>query len=165
MNGLVLNWLIKRLNLSPDLIHSRLFDDQTFYAQFVKDLKCCKHEVIIESPYIASTRMLSLIRTFEILVTKKVKVYVVTRNPEDHDLTMKLQAEQEIRKLETIGVQVILSGEYSHRKLAILDRRFLWEGSLNILSQNCSREIMRRIDSEVQAKECFKFINLGKYIY
>ena len=165
MNALVLNWAIKLLHLSPDLIHSQLYDDMTFYQRFLKDLKGCKKEVIIESPYIASIRMLSLIRTFEILVAKKVKTHVITRNPEDHDPTMKLQAETEIRKLETIGVQVILSSEYSHRKFAILDRRILWEGSLNILSQNCSREIMRRIESESQAKECFEFTRLGKFIY
>lgn len=165
MNDLVRKYTIKLLKLSPDLIHSQLFDDETFYPQFLKDLKRSKKEVIIESPYITSIRMLSFIRIFEALVAKKVKIYVITRNPKDHDLTMKLQAEQEIRKLETIGVQIILSGEYSHRKLAILDRRFLWEGSLNILSQNCSREIMRRIESETHAEECFRFINLGKFIY
>lgn len=146
MNDLVRTCAVKLLNLSPDLIHSQLYDDETFYPQFLKDLRQSKKEVIIESPYIASMRMLSLIRTFETLVAKKVKIYVFTRNPEDHDLTMKVQSEEEIRRLETIGVQIILSGEYSHRKLAILDRKILWEGSLNILSKNCSREIVRRID-------------------
>ena len=165
MNKLIISCAQKWLRLSPDLIHSKLYDETTFYSQFLKDLKGCKKEIIIESPYITTTRMFSFIRSFENLIGKKVKIYVITRNPDDHDLTMKVQAEQEIKKLETIGVQVILSAEYSHRKLAILDRKILYEGSLNILSQTCSREIMRRIDSEAQARECFQFINLGKYIY
>ena len=153
------------LHLSPDLIRSQLFDEITFYPQFIKDLKSCRKEVIIESPYITSLRTGMLIKYFENLVNKKVKVYVMTRDPNDHDVTMKEQAETEIRRFETIGIQVLVTSNFSHRKLAILDRTILYEGSLNILSQSCSREIMRRIDSEAQAKECFRFVNLGKFIY
>ncbi|NTU46342.1 hypothetical protein HGA88_01830 [Candidatus Roizmanbacteria bacterium] len=165
MNDFIISHLKSTLHLSPDLVNSQLYDDSTFYAQFLKDVKNCHKEVIIESPFIASYRMASFISVFERLVHKKVKVYVFTRNPEDHDITLRVQAEQEIRRLQTLGVQVILSNDYSHRKLAILDRKILWEGSLNILSQNISREIMRRIGSEVEAKRCFEFINLGKFIY
>ena len=78
---------------------------------------------------------------------------------------MRLQAEGTIRKLESMGIQVIISTDNSHRKLAILDQNILWEGSLNILSQTNSREYMRRIQSKIHTQECFKFINLGKYIY
>ncbi len=158
-------YLQKLLHLSPDLIHSRLYDDLTFYPKFKEDLRHCKKEVIIESPFISSQRICTLIRPLETLVARKVKVYVITRDPDEHDLNMKRQAEEAIRRFETIGVQVLVSSDYSHRKLAILDRKILWEGSLNILSQTYSREIMRRIDSEDQAQECFRFVNLGKYIY
>jgi len=78
---------------------------------------------------------------------------------------MRQQAEEAIRRFEKMGIQVIIGSEYSHRKLAIIDLKILWEGSLNILSQTYSQEIMRRIKSEIQAKECFKFIKLEKYIY
>lgn len=165
MNKLLRLCLQKALNLSPDLVRSRLYDDSTFYHQFMTDLKHCKHEVIIESPYIASQRMYSFTRLFESLVARKVKVYVITRDPYEHDLAMKQQAEAEIRKFEAIGVQVLITTDYDHRKLAILDRKILWEGSLNILSQCYSREIMRRIESEDHATEMFQFIKLGKYIY
>ena len=128
-------------------------------------MKHCKREVIIESPYITSQRMYRLSSVLQSLVTRKVKVYILTRDPDDHDISLKQQAECEIRRFETMGIQVLVSSEHSHRKLAIIDRKVLWEGSLNILSQTYSREIMRRIESETHAKECFKFIHLGKYIY
>ena len=64
-----------------------------------------------------------------------------------------------------MGVHVIITSGNHHRKLAILDRKVLWEGSLNILSQSYSREVMRRIVSTDQAEEMFRFIKLGKYIY
>ena len=165
MNNLVLSGVKKLFHLSPDLVDSQLFDETTFYKQFVADLKHSRKEVIIESPYITSQRMFHLTATFAELVRRRIKVYVITRDPDDHDLSLKRQAECEIRQFETMGIQVLISNEYSHRKLAIIDRKVLWEGSLNILSQTHSREIMRRIDSETQAKDCFQFINLGKYIY
>ena len=34
-----------------------------------------------------------------------------------------------------------------HRKVVVIDREILYEGSLNILSQNNSIEMMRRIES------------------
>ncbi len=165
MNEFILFLAQKALNLSSDLVHSKLYDDNTFYHQFINDLKHSKKEVIIESPFICSQRMCSLIGIFESLVERKVKVYVITRDPDEHDLSMKQQAEDGIRQLEMLGVQVIVATNYDHRKLAIVDRKVLWEGSLNILSQSYSREIMRRIVSENQAKEMFRFMRLGKYIY
>jgi len=63
-----------------------------------------------------------------------------------------------------MGVQTFLCSGNHHRKLAIIDRKILWEGSLNILSQNNSREIMRRIEGEAFATELFEFLNLGEYI-
>jgi len=165
MNNIIPYYLEKLLGLSPDLVHSRLYDDNTFYPKFTNDLQHCKKEVIIESPFISSNRICSLISPLEALVARKIKVYVITRDPTEHDLSMRQQAEEAIRKFEKMGIQVIIGSEYSHRKLAIIDRKILWEGSLNILSQTYSQEIMRRIKSEIQAKECFKFIKLEKYIY
>ena len=149
----------------PELIHSKLFNENTFYKQFIHDLNNCRSEVIIESPYISSQRMYSLAPTIRKLVNRKIKVYIITRHPDDHGLNMKKQAETEIRNFEMIGVQVIINTDYNHRKLAIIDRKILWEGSLNILSQTYSREFMRRIKSTQLANDCFKFIKLGKYIY
>ncbi|MDE2026629.1 MAG: hypothetical protein KGJ07_09155, partial [Patescibacteria group bacterium] len=66
---------------------------------------------------------------------------------------------------EEVGIQVLLCRGNHHRKLAILDRKILWEGSLNILSQANSREIMRRIDSEMITKQMFSFIQYSKFIF
>ena len=53
--------LLQRFNvISPDLTHSKLFDEDTFYKQFIADLKNCKNEVIIENPYITTQRMCTL---------------------------------------------------------------------------------------------------------
>jgi phosphatidylserine/phosphatidylglycerophosphate/cardiolipin synthase-like enzyme len=143
---------------------SRLFDEKSFYQTFLKDLEDCKEEVIIESPYITSKRADMLIPVFNALLSKEVRIYVMTRDPQEHEESMEEQSEETISLFERMGVQVLLCIGNHHRKLAILDRKILWEGSLNILSQGHSREIMRRIESEELALEMFDFLKLQKFI-
>lgn len=146
------------------LFSSQLHDETTFYTAFLKDLENCDQEAIIESPYITSERMNTLKPTFRRLVDQGVKVYIITRDPREHDLSLEIQAENEIQWCEFVGVQVLLCKGNHHRKLAFLDKKILWEGSLNILSQSKSREIMRRIQSEDVTKETFRFLKFNKVI-
>lgn len=141
-----------------------LYDEKSFYSAFLSDLKACSHEVFIESPYITTKRAEMLTPLFEALLLKNVRIYVMTRDPKEHDENMEYQSEEAIRTFEVMGVQVLLCIGNHHRKLAILDRKILWEGSLNILSQNKSREIMRRIDSEKLAIQMFDFLKLGRFL-
>ncbi len=143
---------------------SSLFDEKTFYQTFLHDVDHCQSEVIIESPFITSERMGTFDRIFQKLLQRNVKIYIFTRNPKEHDEFMELQSEEAIKWCETIGIQVLLCLGNHHRKLAILDRRILYEGSLNILSQSHSREIMRRIDDERISKEMFDFLKLDKFL-
>lgn len=156
------NTLRIKTNPSADVAGSILYDEKSFYNRFTHDLLEAKEEVIIESPYITSRRMRILRPIFKQLINRGVKVYIMTRDPKEHDLPQEYQSEAEIRNFENIGVQTLLCLGNHHRKLAILDRKVLWEGSLNILSQACSREIMRRIDSRKLSEEMFRFLNYNK---
>ena len=153
-----------RQSFENDLVSSSLFDETTFYQKFINDLKRCEKEVIIESPYITNSRAQLLRPIFQNLVDRGIKVYIITRHPQEHEEGLMVQAEGEIAEFEIMGVQVLLCSGNHHRKLAILDRKILWEGSLNILSQTRSREIMRRIEGEKLAKEMFNFLKLGRFI-
>ena len=140
MNALLFSLFKRVFRLSSDLVPSQLYNENTFYPRFLTDLKQAKKEVIVESPFISSRRMSSLTSIFQKLVDRKIKVYVFTRDPQDQKTSMRLAAETAIRQLESMGVQVVISTDNSHRKIAIIDQHVLWEGSLNILSQNNSRE-------------------------
>lgn len=142
----------RRSQPSTELLFSKLFDETTFYKAFINDLKNCQEEVIIESPYITCQRMNLLEPVFQKLVKRGVKVYVITRNPREHSESLSRQTELEITIFEEMGVQVLLCAGNHHRKIAILDKKILREGSLNILSQAHSREIMRRIEGEKKGK-------------
>ena len=152
------------MSLSQALFSSGLFDETTFYTQFRHDLLHSTNEVVIESPFITSERAKTLYPTFEKLINRGVRVYVVTRNPKEHSEMMEDQSEVEIQRFEALGVQVLLCTGNHHRKLAILDRRVLWDGSLNILSQTNSREIMRRINSKEIATQMFSFLKFENFL-
>ena len=119
--------------------NSRLFDQTDFYSKFTQDLKDCKYEVIVESPFITSSRIKSLYPTFKRLLAQNVHIHIITRDPIDHeDEFMRNQSTNEILYCDEIGINIVLLHGNHHRKTAILDRNILWEGSLNILSFNHS---------------------------
>ena len=144
---------------------SKLFDQTDFYSQFIQDLNGCKNEVVIESPFITSTRMNLLYPTFKKLLARNVHIHIITRDPIDHDDEfMRNQSTNEILSCNEMGINIVLLQGNHHRKIAILDRSILWEGSLNILSYSNSQEIMRRIESKETATQMFDFLKLQKLL-
>jgi hypothetical protein len=149
---------------AADLLSSNLLNEDTFYKAFEKDLKRCKSEVIIESPFVTNRRVSQLFGVLERLKERKVRIAINTRDPEEHDSDyMREEAREALSTLQHIGVQVMFT-EGHHRKLAIIDRQIIYEGSLNVLSQNNSCEIMRRIESVGLAWELTRFVKIDKLL-
>jgi len=83
----------------------------------------------VEAKLLSKVRILQLKRAeiltpvFNELLAKGVKIYVMTRDPKEHNENMEYQSEDAIRTFEVMGVQVFLCIGNHHRKLAILDRK------------------------------------------
>ncbi len=154
-----------RRNQSPlDLLTSKLFNEETFYPVFTKDLNKCSHEVIIESPFVTNRRLSQLLPTLQRLKDRKVRVIINTRDPIEHDDEYhRGAAHTAIAALQRIGVQVLYTAGH-HRKIVILDRQILYEGSLNVLSQNDSCEVMRRVESSQLAWQMARFVGIDKFL-
>lgn len=148
---------------SPGIIYSQLYNDQTFYRVLVRDIALSKKEVIIESPFITTGRVDMLLPVIHKALLRGVSILVNTRQPQEHDAYMRRGAETGISTLLDLGVKLLFTGGH-HRKLVIIDRSILWEGSLNALSQNTSCEVMRRIESETLAKQMIGFTGLRKFV-
>lgn len=156
--------LLNRSVPPTDLLESKLYDQDTFYPVFLKDLTKCHREVIIETLYITTRRLNTLLPTLEKLKARKVRIAVNTRDPRTHDEGYwQADAHEAISQLQYMGVQVLYTGNH-HRKVAILDRRVLYEGSLNILSQSNSSEIMRRIESTPLAWQMVRFTGIDRLL-
>lgn len=146
-----------------NMFSSRLFDQNSFYQAFIDDLKKAKNEVIIESPFITAKRMAIVLPLLRKLTKRGVRIVVNTKPLDEHEFEYHMQANQAIDDLQEIGVIVLFTNGH-HRKLAIIDKSITWEGSLNILSQNDSCEVMRRMYSEQLANQMISFLHLEKFI-
>ena len=142
------------------LAKTALYNEVSFYTAFTKDIKYASSSVIIESPYLTERRALQFAKILRKLSCKGVKVRVNTRNPRHHDKLLEIQAWRSIRILRDNSVKVYFFSDMRHRKLAIIDQTILWEGSLNILSQAVSKEVMRRTVSEQQARQMASFTKI-----
>jgi phosphatidylserine/phosphatidylglycerophosphate/cardiolipin synthase-like enzyme len=144
------------------LTPSELYDQTTFYKAFLRDLRKAKTRVIIESPFITEKRMKLLFPNLITLRRKGVRIIVNTKPLEEHSLSYQSQAMWAIGIMQDLDIEVLRTVGH-HRKLAIIDNDILWEGSLNILSQNDSCEVMRRIKSDAAVREMIRFTNIKKW--
>ena len=145
-----------------ELLSSRLYDNTSFYKAFKKDLKHAQFNVIIESPFITTRRIEELMPLLRKLRQRGVRVTVNTRDPKEHDVEYEHQARLAIHEMQELGVAVLYTVRH-HRKLAIIDGEILYEGSLNILSQIDSCEIMRRTVSEQLAWQMIESTGLARF--
>ena len=145
------------------LLSSELFDQDSFYPAFFADVKGTTRTIIVESPFIGQRRVRALYPVIESAAQRAVRVIINTGDPAEHDAVMERHALEAIRVLQALGITVLYTSNH-HRKLAIIDDHILYEGSLNILSQSDSCEIMRRIDSETLVKEILDYLKIGNYL-
>ena len=139
--------MFKRLfsnSLDTTALHtSRLFDNETFYKAFIGDLRRANQNIYIESPFITRKRMGMLLTILRQARQRGIQITVNTRPPSEHDGKYIDQAYESVQDMQSIGIKVLYTIKH-HRKIAIIDDEILWEGSLNILSQSDSCELMRR---------------------
>ena len=154
--------LFRRRSDAQALCASKLFNNETFYEAFIRDLSHSMHRVYIESPFITTRRIKQLMPVLERLSRANIQITVNTRHPNEHEGEYIEQAVDAVRGLQKLGITVMYTGRL-HRKIAIIDG-VLWEGSLNILSYNDSCEVMRRIASSELVDEMLCFTMASQYV-
>ena len=98
---------IHRKPSPTDLLTSRLYNENTFYPTFLRDLKSCRKEVNIERPYMTTARTKCLLPILTKLVRRGVKVTVNTRFPGHHDQLLRIQAwvvAKQLKHIEVLGL-------------------------------------------------------------
>jgi hypothetical protein len=148
--------------IDTGLATSQLYNQDTFYKALDHDLRHAKLLVVIESPFITRKRIAHLLPALQRLQKRGVKIVINTKPFNEHEGDMIGHAIDGVRALQDVGIKVLMTGKH-HRKLAIIDD-VLYEGSLNILSQNDSCEFMRRIQSPVLVEQMLKFTGIRKWL-
>lgn len=139
-----------------------LFNEKTFYRAFVDDLLNAKEEIIIYSPFVTKFRSDFFRQTFAKLKRRNINVFIFTRPLEEHDLLMRSEITCALKEYEELGVCIVYLEGFIHEKAAMIDREILWEGSLNILSQRKSREIMTRTSDKEITTQIMSYLGLDK---
>ena len=94
------------MNIFSSPSGTQMYDEQSFYRAFQKDLYSARKSVIIESPFITLRRIEELLPVITKLRRKGVSVTVNTRNPIEHDEEYEMQALVAIEQLQGLGVKV-----------------------------------------------------------
>ena len=144
---------------APRSFESKLYDEKQFYPAFISDLKQASSSILIESPFICYRRAGALMPEFIRALDRGVTITLNTRYPGEHDSSMKSQAEAILHSFENMGIRIQYTRKL-HRKVAMIDKAVLWEGSLNILSQSDSREVMRRVFSRSHCRAMKQFLSV-----
>jgi KaiC/GvpD/RAD55 family RecA-like ATPase len=140
---------------------SSLHTEKTFWPAFLSDLRTVQSRLMIMSPFISLNRAGKLLEFFRALCSRNVNLRIYTKPPSEQGGSLAEHAEQVIQQLQSIGATVI-QRKGMHQKIALIDDRIAWEGSLNILSHNDTQEQMRRIEGVNAVKEIAWNMELDK---
>lgn len=129
------------------------FNEGTFYPAFATDLARTRKSIVILSPFATGQGTSRWVDALRAAVGRGVRVRVLTRPADEYDGGETGEVVNElVRGVRAIGVNVD-SRARMHEKIAILDGRILWHGSLNILSHRDTHESMLRIESRAACQE------------
>lgn len=144
-----------------ELKHWEIWKEYQFYEQFLKDLVQAEKKVIIFSPFLAQKRVANLVDIFRFLIDKGVALYVITRPPTEKKKDTELV---DLHKyLKEIGVKLIYR-EKLHEKVAFIDDKVCWLGSLNILSHSETSEFMLSIRAKEVITQLYQFFGVDAII-
>lgn len=139
---------------------SSLCNQDNFYPVLTKDMLNAEKEVVIYSPFISRYRADLLTKTFKELIRRNITIFIFTRAVKEHELHAQDEIQVVINEYRKLGIHVFCLNGFIHEKVAIIDQKVLWEGSLNILSQRNSREIMRRFANADLSKQVLKHLDI-----
>ncbi len=92
-------------------------------------------------------------------LARGVRVRILTRPPEEPGGGMTDEMGEIVRGLRDLGVDRG-PARRMHEKIAILDGRILWHGSLNILSHRDTQESMLHIESPSACQQLGRFVSM-----
>ncbi len=128
---------------APEVV--QVFNESNFYQTFLDDVRNAKALVVLQSPFITHKRWTQLSSDFRSCVDRHVCICVFVQDQGDS-----AEFQNCLLHLRNAGVHVNVRHSI-HEKVAVIDERVLWDGSLNVLSHRNTRERMSRIVSREMA--------------
>ena len=147
-----LGFSVRAFPSEPDPKIGTIFNEQSFLSVLSNDMEQATKEILIFSPYLSKGRVSQMKRLFVTSLQQGANVVVFTRSPESFSNASRQKVFDMIADLKNGNVKVIVK-ERIHQKFAIIDRRIVWYGSINLLSYGRSEESMMRFENREIAEE------------
>ncbi len=145
-----------------DSARPSLFNSGGFSAHFMSDLEQSRSEIIIYSSFITPERVSQYLDVFR-RKQGRVRIHCTIRPPSQNGSISIERGETAIRDLEAVGCFTTRRPNM-HEKVAIIDKRVVWCGSLNPLSHtDKTSEIMMRYDDPNLASDVKKFLDANSH--
>nr|WP_320010803.1 DEAD/DEAH box helicase family protein [uncultured Desulfobulbus sp.] len=152
-----MGYKIKRENLSSAPAEI-IFDQNSFLPVFLHDLVSGMKEILIVSPFLRTRRTAQMIENLRPAAAKRVVVRVITKLPSEFSPGDQVPFKKALALFEGTGITVEHRARI-HQKFALIDRKIVWYGSVNLLSFGSAQESLMRIESTGIAQELEKTIN------
>jgi len=133
------------------------FTEGTFYPAFEADLSRARETIVLFSPFATAAGTGRWVDHLRAAMARGVRVRILTRPPGEGAAAADDELAELLSGLRDLGVSVDLRSRM-HEKIAVLDGRILWHGSLNVLSHRDTQESMLRLDSPAMCQQ------LGRYV-
>ncbi|MFI9552336.1 AAA domain-containing protein [Nonomuraea endophytica] len=116
---------------------SDVHDERDFYTAFDAAVRSARHSLWLWTPWVAK-RVLKLLPSLAEAAKRGVRITVFVRDPSDQVQQENLELIDQVRAV----AHTVVSVNYMHQKIAVIDERIVMLGSQNILSQSRTREVM-----------------------
>ncbi len=131
---------------SPDNV---MFDSLDYQDEFARDCAFATESIVVFSPYLSSKPIQNLSSVLESKHAEGVPISVLTKAREDSSSPVAQRTQRLIQKLEQCGATVSQINELA-QKAALIDRRIVWYGGLNLLGANDKDDVaLRLVDPEI----------------
>ena len=129
-----------------------IFDSETYYDVYKKDLLEANKNIVISSPAISGAKVYELISLLRDKQLAGVEITVVTWEPDSYgfgDAGYWMQLHEEMRQAGFYMKTV----EDTCERFAIMDQEIVWYGSINLLAKSNADDSMMRVQSKKIAME------------
>lgn len=130
--------------------HSDIYEKS--YQGFCNDLQNSQSEILIVSPFMRKSRIMSIMKTLGPTIENGVRVTVVTRPPEDFKERDRDTVTECAEKLRENGVTVKYKSDF-HQKFTVIDQSVVQYGSVNFLSFGTHEESIMRFENADIARQ------------
>ncbi|MCX5446882.1 AAA domain-containing protein [Streptomyces nigrescens] len=114
-------------------------DERDFYGTFSGEIRQARQSLWLWAPWVAN-RIRSLLPELRAAADRGVQIKVFIRDDTDQ-LQRKATSQSLIADLRAVA-HIVIPMHVMHQKIAVIDERTVMLGSLNVLSQSWTREVM-----------------------